>query len=466
MNTYWEAPARRRSHYNPEIISAGPAAATASSLVDRPRSGGVAPAVTLAFCAFIGAIPYESMDIGINREVASLSKLIGYLFLLVALLHPRVPFRRPPLAFWCFAFYQLIVLTMGALQAEEHSLPILERLMQQCQMLVLFWLASNLLQDDRVATGMLLALALSCSFLAVLQLAGITARVASSSGRLTVLNENLNNAGAILSLGLLAWLVISYGRERAGFWAKLCALGGIAALVIPIVNTGSRGALLALGAGILVFVMRPGTLLERGRTLLISLICIAGFVLVAAHSELARDRWHRAVSNGDMSERQILMPNAWAMFLERPLFGWGPVQHLVELGRRTGYPLVDTHNLSLWILTETGLLGGIPFFVGIWLCFQAAWRARSGPHGSGPLAMLATVLVYDLSCSWQNHKLHWVILAYALASGQWLLARSGAWGSLFGARPAGGGPFPPRPALTPPGAWRQAPGAGATKERP
>ena len=110
------------------------------------------------------------------------------------------------------------------------------------------------------------------------------------------------------------------------------------------------------------------------------------------------------------------MPKALEMFKERPLIGWGPVHHLYELGSRFGVLKLDTHNLYLWLLTETGLLGAIPFFIGLGICWSAAWKARDGIQGILPTAMIVFLLTINMAGTWHNRKLFWIVLAYGLAS--------------------------------------------------
>src|SRR5262249_31186920 len=136
-------------------------------------------------------------------------------------------------------------------------------------------------------------------------------------------------------------------------------------------------------------------------------------------SKTTRMRWEQTLGVGSrsrMSHREQVYPAAWQMFTERPVFGWGPVRHCFELGRRLNESYRDTHNLMLWVLTEVGLIGAIPFFTGIWLCLRAAWKARVGVEGILPLAMTLALLTANLSLTLHNRKLHWFVLAYALAS--------------------------------------------------
>ena len=83
------------------------------------------------------------------------------------------------------------------------------------------------------------------------------------------------------------------------------------------------------------------------------------------------------------------------------------------------------HNLYLWILKETGLLGAIPFFIGLWLCWRSVWKARGSAQGTLPLACLVFMLVINMNGTYLYYKLFWLVLAYALASGGYALASAG-----------------------------------------
>jgi O-antigen ligase len=109
------------------------------------------------------------------------------------------------------------------------------------------------------------------------------------------------------------------------------------------------------------------------------------------------------------------------MFLEKPLIGWGIHTNTYQIQARVALPNynnLDAHNLILYLLTSTGLLGTVPFLAGIWLCMRGAWKARSGAYGTLPFSMVVTLLVADMSASGLHWKHHWLVLAYALAIGE------------------------------------------------
>jgi O-antigen ligase len=379
------------------------------------------------FWLVVLAIPFESMDLGLGHGTASLPKLLGYLLVPLAFMQPRVCFRSVPRAFWGFALYLAAYLVLGILGNGQYWPPMIARLLTLCQMLMFFWIAYNLMRSDRIIRGTLLALAASCSVFALFQLFGVASEelVVYGGERIKTLDTNPNTAGATYALGLLALMGYAYGqRERGG---KVWLLSGplFVLMATQLVRTGSRTASLALAVGLLAFLLGPGSWSLRSRRTVIAFVAIGAFLWISSRSKVLEARWEVTVSRGKLADRERIFPAAWKMFLERPLAGWGPVRNIVELGSRLRTPggMRGTHNLYLWVLTETGLLGAIPFFVGLWLCVWAAWRARRGLHGMLPLAWMLALLAVDTTGDWYNRKLHWLVLAYALAAGSHFTAR-------------------------------------------
>jgi O-antigen ligase len=381
------------------------------------RERGPLLLIRYTYYAFIFSIPFETVHLGFIPGQSTLSRLIGLLFLAVASLQPRLCFKWPPDAFWCFAVYLFIYVILGYLQDPVFRSAMITRLFMLGQMLILFWASYNLMRYDRVVKGTCLTLAGACLLLSVLQALGISSQEIGQ-GRLTAFGENANTVGALLSLGLLALSGLAYGRKitnvklRLLFW--LCA--GI--LAVTLIRTGSRGAMLALMVGLLMFFLHGKSLGAKLKIALVALLVI-GFLGIAAYQiEAVRVRWERTLLEGETAGRDKIFSMAWEMVKEKPIIGWGPVHHYAELGSRLRYPGPgrDPHNLYLWILTEVGIVGAIPFFAGVWLCGYAAWQARYTIQGVLPLAMVACLLMVNMSGSWHNRKLFWIVLAYALAS--------------------------------------------------
>ena len=375
--------------------------------------------VRYAYYVFIFSIPIETLDMGIEGGIFSLSKLTGIMFIATTLLQPQVCFKKPPRPFWYFLAYILVCLCMATFAPSDFNFTaLILQLSTLVLMLILFWISYSLLQDKSMVKGAFLSMIGSCVLLSVLILTGFTQTI--GHGRVTTMSQNPNSVGTIFSLGLLALLGLAYGRDdldrRIRFLLWVC-FGGIA---VGLVATGARSAMIGLLCGIVLLVARRGNIAQKVQVGFIGLLMIAALVWASYANEAVRIRWERAILQGDQSGREAIHPEAWNMFTEKPFFGWGPVSNYVELGARFGRPKMDTHNLYLWILTETGLLGSVPFFIGLWLCWRAAWRARYGTERSLPIALMASLLLLNMAGTQLFSKKFWFVLAYSLASESFL----------------------------------------------
>jgi len=267
-----------------------------------------------------------------------------------------------------------------------------------------------------------LALAAACTVLPRLQVTCIASHATDTGARgerITAFGFPPNSLARILPLGLLALIGLTYGRGRSFFQPVFIAWPAVALVGVALIQTGSRGGLVALGAGLATLILRSGSwerkLLNAFGVLLVAVF----FALASMQSEIMRERFERTVEEGDLARREQIYPAAWEMIRERPLAGWGPIEGTYELGSRLGHPEEETknpHNLLLYSLVSTGVVGTLPLLAGLALAAYAAWRSRHGAHGVLPLALVAALFVANMSGVWLFNKLYWLVTAYALAS--------------------------------------------------
>jgi O-antigen ligase len=185
-------------------------------------------------------------------------------------------------------------------------------------------------------------------------------------------------------------------------------------------ETGSRGGLVALLFGLLMFGLSPArSAWHRLRLGVLACVAVLAVAIGSYEVPMMRYRLHATESSGNMAGREGLYPLLVQMFKEKPIIGWGPDNNRYELSLREGNRLLmqrDAHNILLEVLTNSGLVGGVVFTVALLLCLVAAWRARSSPEGILPLALAACVFMGNMSGNWMSSKLIWVLLAYAVAS--------------------------------------------------
>jgi O-antigen ligase len=159
----------------------------------------------------------------------------------------------------------------------------------------------------------------------------------------------------------------------------------------------------------------------------VTVLAIGAVAISASQSTVMRNRIEATAETGTMAGREQLYPSLVDMFLEKPLTGWGPINNQYEVASRTtdmAKEHRDAHNLLLELLTATGIVGAVPFLIGIGTCVLAAWRGRTSPYGVVPLALVALFLVANISTNLIAYKPFWWVLALAVASGQ--LVRGGA----------------------------------------
>jgi O-antigen ligase len=370
--------------------------------------------VRWTFYLFVLSLPFEYPDRDFPIEVTTVTACI---FLLGTVWQPRVCYGKMNWAcLWFMGFLYAYGLSFFLSDA-EYPLEVVKLFLLLLQMLLVFWASFNLLRDERIATVALWILVAACLVRAGLQFAGVDTGV-HAANRESALGQNMNISANILTVGLLALIGLTYVRARRALVPRILVWGMAAALGLAIVETGSRGGLLALVTGLLAFTLGGRTARVRVRNALVTVCAMAVLAWISLQSQTMTTRLVQA-EEGNLAGREAIFPTAWHMFLEKPLTGWGPAKNKYELGSRLpwqGRPRRDTHNIVLELLTGTGIIGAIPFLIGLGICTRAAWKAREGGERILPFAMVAAVLMGNLSGNYIVAKLLWFVLAYATAS--------------------------------------------------
>ncbi len=395
----------------------------------------------------VGSLPFEYPDRTIPLEIPTLT---GAVFLLVTLLHPRRCYGQLPAPVLWFAAYLLAFLVCMA-AAGDHVGEAVSEFIVVLQGVLIMLAAANLMSDERIATRALGTLVAACALRATLPFIGFartTSAVWTGGERVSALGQNANSAAMILAAGMVALIGLTYARRRRSLLGLLFSAGIAALLGIAILETGSRGGLLALVGGVLVFALGAPSTRARLRNAGIAAVAIVLLVVGTLHLPVMRNRWEESMRTGNLAGREQLYPALWTMFLEKPVLGWGPVSNTYELAARIGErerPHRASHNILLELLTATGIAGALPFILGGLLCIGQAWQARHSGHGVLPLALCGSVFISNMSGDWIASKLIWIVLAVAVASPAWSTAAEPLRTPLRrGVPPVGLGSFAPR----------------------
>lgn len=393
--------------------------ASTATAIPHPADTGASAIVRWAFYLFVASLPFEYPNRAIPVETTTLT---GTIFLFATLLQPVVCYRRPPAAFWLVSIHLYAIVLAFVVGGGEYPGDTVKTLIQRFQVLVIFVAAFNLMRDPRVARNALVILGIAAAVLALMTITGVVGLEGMAKTRLTAFGQNPNRAARILSGGLLALVGLAYGGAQPALRPKVLVLGMAALLGAAVLDTGSRGGILALSVGLFMLTLGGRGVGVRTRNLLVAAVGIVVLTWAALSSPTMRRRIELA-QGGDLAGREEIFPLAWGMFMEKPLIGWGTGENSYELARRIAdgvHTSRDTHNLVLELLTSTGIAGTLPFLLGLGLCLLAAWRARHGPLGIVPFAMLAALLAGNMSGNYVVLKLMWFVLALCAASDRFL----------------------------------------------
>jgi len=387
-------------------------------------SGDLTWAVLITYYAFLFSIPFQTVDIGL-AGFGTISRLIGFLFIIATVMKPRLCYKRPTAAFYCFALYLVVFIFSGLYGVLTQQLTFdLGQLTTLIQLLIFFWVSSSLLsQSDRIMRRALLTFATSCVVLAVAMTLGVASDPALE-GRVTALDENPNAIADVLVFGLLTLTGLAYGRAEVSRRARAYFWFFSAFMFLAVIRTGSRGAILALLIGFFVFTLKRARINYRLKVGIVIILASLFVVIVSNSIESVSERWKKTFAEGDTSGRDEIYDHGLQIFLEKPFFGWG-VEHQRELGSRLGLATRDFHNLYLHVLSQVGLIGGVPFFFGLLLCCVSAWKARKTVQGILPTAMILSLLAISAKGTTMTDKSVWFVLAYVTASGTYPLLAFG-----------------------------------------
>ena len=397
------------------LFPAPPAPIAISSATAPTR---VSALVRVALYLFVLTIPFEMPDRTFPIEIPTLTACI---FLLSTVLNLSVIYRRIPTAMLWFVAYLWCFGLSTMWNRADHVAQVAELFGEFAQLLLILWAGSNVMRDPRAMRGALLTFAFACAVRAGMQVLGIAASThAEWTGgvRVTVLGQNPNYSAIILSAGFVTVLNL---RLKIVAWLVAGVIG------LALIQTGSRGGLFCAAVGTLALLWHGRTIFARLRGVFVGFVALAALGVAAYRSPMLRVRFEQAFTQGSLAGRERIYPAVLSMIRERPLLGWGPIENQYEIAQRIGEENKDrrdAHNIMFELFSTVGILGTIPFLVGLMLCLRESWRARNGPLGVFPFALLVTVLIGCISGTWIASKMLWFAFAVAVAAGAAIPRRS------------------------------------------
>ncbi len=306
-----------------------------------------------------------------------------------------------------------VVVARALLIASSEALYGLRLFTQYVKVVILYVILFDLARDPRVVrlTG---AAFVAASFLMSLVVnLNIEALMRSKGGRVGAEGLNLNQQALLYTLGILAvfgWLLSRWPRLRL---LDVGLIGAAASMLVALVQTASRGGAAALLIGVAVALSIN---LRKGKvTAYVTLVpaVLFGIGVVMLSGEVLHKRVTNTIEAGDTGLRVELVRTGSEMFLERPFLGWG-TQYSHYLGEAMGKNrMMAAHNAFFQVLLAFGLVGFVPWALGIAASLAVAWRCRTSPWGSIVVTLLMAVLASGLTLNVAYEKVFWVVLAFA-----------------------------------------------------
>ncbi len=383
--------------------------------------------VRWSFLLLAFTMPLQAADLAFLNGSVSLAKISGLLFFAFFILYNNpLLFRNalpaPPKVLWWFVAY-LVTYTLHFFFIPEEVLgDFISRFATLVQLIVLFWCAVTLFDDETLIRRFLFMFSMGALIFGLgvlLHLPGF-AVTESVDERVTALGNDPNAVAQLMAVAAVIMIGLYLNTAFKRFINKILCVLLIIPFLVVMVETGSRGGALAFLTGCLIYSVPFWNSKRRWAALTLGVVCIGVVVYLTVTNAAFSERVEESVFEGDLAHREDIYPAAAEMFLERPLFGWHPIELWYQLNDRTGWrsrrQLTDTHNLILHVLLEGGLIGAVPFLIGIGSCVWAAWKSRSGNLHLCPLALIVAVLIANMSTTGIYDKHLWVFLAITVAA--------------------------------------------------
>lgn len=369
--------------------------------------------VQYALCLVAFTIPLEGVDLSPLNVMGTVTRLAGLVFVASCILYPRA-FARFPGALWGFAAY-LIIFAGNLFVVDETFFNMsVSRLLTMVQLIVFFWLASNVTGSLEAARRVLLSFAAGGLFLAFSVL--FFARI-DPLDRATGSGVGPNHVAVVLAVSAVILLDFYLRKDLRILAVRLLVPFSLLLLLGALAATGSRQGVVIAFLAFAVYLLPIGWSRTKVGTVLLSSVGVGLLVFMLVSNPVAASRWQRTLEEGHTSGREVIFSECVRMIVERPILGWTLYEYKYYLAERLNYHAMmrDSHNLVLHIFLEVGMIGAIPLLIGIWLCTHAAWTGRFTYLGKLPLVLVLMMLTVNLAQNGLHRKALWFSLFIATA---------------------------------------------------
>jgi O-antigen ligase len=337
--------------------------------------------LAVSFCGLALFVPFSISGVNISIALGFLGALIG----LVGSSRMRARFAAAKTDPMLGACALLVVSALPSVFMSENAQRALSDWQSYWILLVYFYVAYGLWsrRARRVVYWILLgSTALSCLVAFAQYGGGLDLRVIriSAQPRPSSTLFIMTFAGILAQLVTVNFAVI-FRRGRLGRLEWLVG-GALVLQVIAILLTHTRGAWVALAAGIGTVTV----LLKKRGPWVVAGVLVAAVVAFAAADSRIRDKiisipqTVRGPTDVNVSTRFVLWDISWELIKRHPIVGVGMGDFSIEaeklVGERHTETVTDAHNIYLQVLATRGMVGFIPFVYFWFVLLRTLARAR------------------------------------------------------------------------------------------
>lgn len=233
---------------------------------------------------------------------------------------------------------------------------------------------------------------------------------ALGDGRYTAAGVNANDAASTLALGVPVACYLFALQPRGRSWPNALYLP---LATVSILLSGSRGGLLALGVAAVFPLLLLSLLTWRIR---VAMAVVLALSVSASLTFIDSFAWRRLSTTAaqfaarDLNGRFDVWGLALSLFESHPWRGIGGGTFAATTGSRQTLSITG-HNSFIEVLVENGGIGLALFLAVIVSVAKKRYRA-SRMEAALWMVVLAAWAITNLSCSWQNKNLTWLLWGF------------------------------------------------------
>lgn len=372
-----------------------------------------------SFVLFIISLPLDNILVTTPFASFGLTKIAGYIFFLACIINFSKIIKNVNVPTYLFLIYLVyLIAQMIVINIDNYNF-VINRIITFMQLLLLFFVLSNIFSDEQFRNLFVLFYTLAIVLVAIISINFNVDLIGETKfgphDRLSYFGQDGNSSGGQIGVSIV--LMLSYlKKNQIKNWKSILSIISICILSYTLAKTGSRGAVLALISSLTIGIIAyPRAYINR--PFIISIILFVAVIWITyATDPYLYNRWVLTVYEAHDGHRLALLSIGWDLFMERPLFGFGMYENMLEIAKMMGLSGVfGAHSMPLNILTEVGLVGGLPYFGALLCCLCLCIKRIRQTEETALLSIFFYLLFVNLSINWEFRKMHWILLAYVCA---------------------------------------------------